>query len=179
MSSEPKEQWVVVPVPSVEEEIGRWLWAMQDARQRTLRAIVDFPPTLGDWRPNEQESSLGTLLYHIADIEADYLYAEVLGQELPPEVAALFPYPTRDRQGHLTHVPGFGLEEHLERLATVRGLLLTVYQQMPLAAWRQVRLMEHYDVTPEWVLHHLLQHEAEHRSQIGALRIQAERHEAQ
>ncbi|MBK8431840.1 MAG: DinB family protein [Chloroflexi bacterium] len=162
MSSEPKEQWVVVPVPSVEEEIGRWLWAMQDARQRTLRAIVDFPPTLGDWRPNEQESSLGTLLYHIADIEADY---------------ALFPYPTRDRQGHLTHVPGFGLEEHLERLATVRGLLLTT--QMPLVAWRQVRLMEHYDVTPEWVLHHLLQHEAEHRSQIGALRIQAERHEAQ
>jgi uncharacterized damage-inducible protein DinB len=32
-----------------------------------------------------------------------------------------------------------------------------------------------YDVTPEWVLHHLMQHEAEHRSQIGALRARAQR----
>ena len=28
---------------------------------------------------------------------------------------------------------------------------------------------------PEWVLHHLMQHEAEHRSQIGALRARAQR----
>jgi uncharacterized damage-inducible protein DinB len=32
-----------------------------------------------------------------------------------------------------------------------------------------------YDVTPEWVLHHLMQHEAEHRSQIGAPRARAQR----
>jgi hypothetical protein len=29
-------------------------------------------------------------------------------------------------------------------------------------------------MSPEYVLHHLLQHEAEHRSQIGALRAHAE-----
>jgi uncharacterized damage-inducible protein DinB len=27
-----------------------------------------------------------------------------------------------------------------------------------------------YDVTPAWVLHHLMQHEAEHRSQISGIR---------
>jgi uncharacterized damage-inducible protein DinB len=31
-----------------------------------------------------------------------------------------------------------------------------------------------YDVTPEWVVHHLMQHEAEHRGQIGELRVAAE-----
>jgi uncharacterized damage-inducible protein DinB len=50
-----------------------------------------------------------------------------------------------------------------------------VYQQMDLAEFRRVRALPAYDVTPEWVLHHLMQHEAEHRSQIGAVRRRAER----
>jgi len=41
--------------------------------------------------------------------------------------------------------------------------------------FRRVRRLPDYDVTPEWVLHHLTQHEAEHRSEIGALRASAER----
>ncbi|MGA7731021.1 MAG: hypothetical protein WCD37_07085 [Chloroflexia bacterium] len=27
----------------------------------------------------------------------------------------------------------------------------------------------HYDVTPEWVLHHLMQHEGEHRGHIHVI----------
>jgi hypothetical protein len=29
------------------------------------------------------------------------------------------------------------------------------------------RVRERYDVSPAWVVHHLLQHESEHRSEIG------------
>jgi uncharacterized damage-inducible protein DinB len=56
----------------------------------------------------------------------------------------------------------------------VRGLVLEVYQQMTLEDFRRVRSLPNYDVTPEWVLHHLMQHEAEHRGQIGTLRAMAE-----
>jgi len=159
-----------------EPEIGRWLWAIQDARQRTMEEIDRLSPAQIDWLPPDNESSISTILYHIADIEADWLYVEVLEQStFPPEVAALFTHPTRDEQGRLTQVQGVSLEQHLSRLKTVRGLLLDVYQQMDLSDFRRVRSFEPYDVTPEWVLHHLMQHEAEHRSQIGALRIRAER----
>lgn len=160
---------------SKEPEIGRWLWALQDARQRTMEELAGLTPATVDWIPPGNESSIGTVLYHIADIEADWLYVEVLEQPLPSGLAALFPYATRDGQGHLTQVQGFSLEEHLGRLETVRGLLLDVYQQMDLAEFRRVRSLPNYDVTPEWVLHHLMQHEAEHRGQIGALRAGAER----
>jgi uncharacterized damage-inducible protein DinB len=50
---------------------------------------------------------------------------------------------------------------------------------MHLDEFRRIRSLAEYGVTPEWVLHHLMQHEAEHRSQIGALRIAAERALAQ
>jgi uncharacterized damage-inducible protein DinB len=57
----------------------------------------------------------------------------------------------------------------------VRCHLLAAFGEMALAEFRRVREFPDYNVTPEWVLHHLMQHEAEHRGQIGLLREQAER----
>jgi uncharacterized damage-inducible protein DinB len=175
MNSQKKKQNVFTAMPSKTPEIGPWLWALQDGRRRTLETLSGVTPAMIDWLPPDNESSIGTVLYHMADIEADWLYVEVLEQSsLPPNVAALFPYPTRDEQGLLTQVRGFSLAQHLSRLEVVRGLLLDVFQEMELDEFRRVRSFPYYDVTPEWVLHHLLQHEAEHRSQIGWLRARAE-----
>jgi uncharacterized damage-inducible protein DinB len=176
MDSHEKEYLSVEAHFSKAPEIGRWLWALQDTRQRTIEELGRLDPAMIDWRPAESESSIGTVLYHMTDIEADWLYVEVLEQPMPAEVAALFPYPTRDKQGRLTQVEAFSLEQHLRRLETVRGLLLEVFEQMALEDFRRARSLERYDVTPEWVLHHLIQHEAEHRGQIGTLRAGAERH---
>jgi uncharacterized damage-inducible protein DinB len=165
-----RKQNIVGVYPNAEPEIGRWLWALEDSRQRTLEELAHVSPEMLDWQPPDGESTIATILYHIADIEADWLYAEVLEQDWPPEVAALFPDETRDAQGQLTQVRGFSLDQHLSRLSTVRALLLATYQPMALADFRRARALPYYDVTPEWVLHHLMQHEAEHRSQIGALR---------
>ena len=37
------------------------------------------------------------------------------------------------------------------------------------------RILERYNVSPAWVIHHLIQHEAEHRGQIGEIRALAEK----
>jgi uncharacterized damage-inducible protein DinB len=159
---------------SHEPEIARWLWALQDARQRTIEQLAGITQTVIDWMPPDQSSNIGTVLYHIGLIETDWLYAEVLEQPYPPEIAARFPYEHRDGQGLLTHVQGITLDQHLARLDTVRQMLLHVFKHMSLHEFRRIRRLPDYDVTPEWVLHHLMQHEAEHRSQLGALRIAAE-----
>jgi len=120
-------------------------------------------------------NSIGTLLYHIAAIEIDWLYADVLeGKSWPPEVEALFPYDVRDEQGRLIAVPGLSLEDHVRRLDAVRSIFLASFRGMSIDEFRRVRHFADYDVTPEWVIHHLMQHEAEHRGQIGELRIRAE-----
>lgn len=71
-------------------------------------------------------------------------------------------------------VSGRSLEEHLHVLDRIRQYLLVAYQQMDLADFRRPRHFEAYDVTPEWVLHHLIQHETEHRGQIMTIRTQVE-----
>lgn len=176
MDSQEKERLFVGNVPSREPEIGRWLWRVQDTRERTMREIKQLTPAMIGWLPPGEGSSIGTILYHLADIEADWLYVEVLEQPMPPEVSALFLHPTRNAQGQLTQVVGYSLEQHLSRLESVRGLLLDVFRQMELEDFYRARALPNYDVTPEWVLHHLMQHEAEHRGQLGSLRVEAERH---
>jgi uncharacterized damage-inducible protein DinB len=172
---DPKKLLTVGIHSSKDPEIGRWLWAIQDTRRRTLKGLQGLSQEVIDWLPEGGESSIGTVLYHIATVEADWLYSEVLEQAFPPQVDALFPSEMRDEQGHLTQVLGTRLEQHINRLETLRARLLEAYQRMELDDFRRARSLPDYDVTPEWVLHHLMQHEAEHRSQIGALRARAER----
>lgn len=157
-------------------EIERWLWALEEARKRTLRTLEEITPPVLDWIPPAGENSIGTLLYHIAAIELDWLYAEVREEpDFPPAVVALFPLDVRNAEGRLTPCLRVDLAAHLARLDTTRAWLLATFRALTLDEFRRARRLPDYDVTPEWVLHHLMQHEAEHRGEIGLIRALAER----
>jgi uncharacterized damage-inducible protein DinB len=175
MSQSQKEQLVVEPLSGCAPEIGRWLWALEDTRERTERSLEGIDRAAIDWCAPEGGNTIGTVLYHIAAIEVDWLYAEVLQCGFPPQVESLFPYDVRDDQGRLVAVQNVSLEEHLERLSTTRAILLASFRDMDVEEFRRLRHLPRYSVTPEWVLHHLMQHEAEHRGQIQELRARAER----
>lgn len=179
MDLQERKRLVVDAGLSEAPEIGRWVWALGDARKRTKAVLEGLRPELIDCAPPFGVNSVGTLLYHIALVEADWLYVEVLEQADAPTIAALFPHPVRDAQDRLTIVEGVPLAKHIMRLDAVREQMLQVFQTMTLDAFRRVRRLPDYDVTPEWVLHHLMQHEAEHRSEIAALRHDLEQRSVQ
>ncbi len=147
-----------------EPEIGRWLWALEDVRKRTKRAVESISQAILD--DKRGGNSAGTLLYHIGAVELDWLFADVLGQELPPGAIERFPYQVYDAERKLVAVFGETLEVHFSRLDYVRGLLLQVYKPMNLGEFRRVRSYPDRDVSPEWALYHLIRHEAEHQGQI-------------
>jgi uncharacterized damage-inducible protein DinB len=155
-------------------EVGRWLSAMEDGRRDTLREMEGVSDNLIDRRPPKSDNSVGTLLYHVALIEADWLFDDVFGISLDESaVAAWFPLADRDTDGVLTEVQGELVDTHLRRLAAVRQELMDRLQPMSVADFHTPRAREQYDVSPAWVVHHLLQHEAEHRGEIGWLKRQA------
>ena len=153
-------------------EIGRAVWMLEAARWRLLQSISGLDTAVLDWQPPYGGNSIGTLLYHIAAIEADWLYTEVLEIPFAPEIDALLSFNVRDKDGRLTVVTGQFLAEHQHRLAVCRAHLLTAYQDMSLDDFRRLRHFEQYDIAPEWVLHHLIQHETEHRGQIMEVCLQ-------
>ena len=160
------DQLSVEKLPALYPEIGRTLWHLEAARGRLKWTLADLDETLLDWEPYSGGNSIGTLLYHIAAIELDWLYCEVLEEDFPPAVEVLLPYPVRNKQGQLFPVTAVSLPDHVQRLDTARQLLLKTYAQLTLADFRCARQLPQYHVTPEWVLFHLTQHETEHRGQI-------------
>jgi uncharacterized damage-inducible protein DinB len=168
-----KQRLVVEPLPGCEPEIGRLLWMMEDTRRRTRGALEGVDQKMLDWQP-PAGNSIGTLLYHIAAIELDWLAVEMMEGQLDKAIWDLFPYDVRDANGRLTVVSGVSLDEHCGRLDAVRQLLLESCKSMTVAELRRARSLPDYDVSPEEVLHHLMQHEAEHRGEIGVVRALAE-----
>lgn len=156
------------PPQAADPTIGGWLAALDDARRRTKTAIAALTPAQLDWQPPDAGNGVGSLLYHIALIEADWLSAEVREEpDYPPDLLALFPWDVRDGAGRLTVVTGLDLDTHVARLDAVRALTVATFAATTLTDFRRVRALPAYDVTPEWVAHHLLQHEAEHRGELG------------
>ena len=177
MNQPVRRNLVMAAAPGIAPEIERWLWALADARSRTLARLEGLPPEALDWTPPAGENAIGTLLYHIAAIEMDWYMAEVLElTDYPADVMAHFPLDVRDDQGRLTPCAGLDLAAHLARLTMIRERLLATFREMSADEFRRIRRLADYDVTPEWVLHHLMQHEAEHRGEIGLIRLLAERH---
>ena len=163
-----KEQRLLVPMNRYPADVGVWLSALQDTRRRTLRILETVEPQWIDFVPEGDSESIGTILYHLAAIEASWLYEDILQIPLPPDVEAFFPYEVRDNDGRLTSVSQ-SLQKHLSRLSSIRERFLHEFLNMTTEHfWKAISLAD-YDVSPAYVIHHLMQHEAEHRSQIDAI----------
>lgn len=170
MGEAPRRRLILDPGAG-DAEVGRWLAALDDGRRDTLTELERVTPEMVDWYPDVPLNSIGTLLYHIALIEADWVASEIL--EMPEEqadLAELLPWPDRGPDGQLTRIDGHSLQVHVDRLAAVRAWAVQRIRQMSNAEFHRVRTLPEYDVAPDWVLHHLLQHEAEHRSHLALLR---------
>ena len=170
-----REVLALAPIAD-DHEIGRWLAALEDGRADTLKELDGVTPEMIDWYPDAPLNSIGTLLYHIALIEAAWVLEEILERDdEPAELAGWLPWPDREGPGeggarHLSRIDGQSLDEHRGRLATVRGWILDQLRPMTNDDYHRVRSLDAYDVSPDWVVHHILQHEAEHRAHIAWLR---------
>ena len=169
-----KKLLLVKPLANYPPDIGRALWILQDTRSRTKQALEGVTQAVLDWSFSEHHNTIGTILYHIAAVEMDWLHEEILQKEFPEEIEGLFPIDMRDDLGQLSRLRGVSLAEHFQRLDTVRKYFLEALQQLSRDEFFRVRNLDKYDITPEWVIHHLIQHEAEHRGQVSEIRTLAE-----
>ncbi len=183
----------VQPLEGCPPEIGYSLWSLEETRRRTINYVRRTDPRTGDvdeispealdLRPEGHRHSVATLLYHIAVFEMDWLYTDILQRPeddehvlpgMDEELLPYFPYPILLPGHEYTPVSGESLDTHFERLAVARRAFLDVMKNMSLEDYRTPRPSDGVPTTPEWIIEHLVQHEAEHRGQIWDTRVAAE-----
>jgi uncharacterized damage-inducible protein DinB len=160
----------VVPVEGCDPVIGTALWVIEDARRRTLRELEGVPDEWLDMQPPMGHNTIGTILYHMAASEVGWLYT-VLQQSIPPDMQELCPDDDRDDQGALARTEGSTLQMHLDRLRQARERFAAIYKEMSVDEFRRLRDIpfwtgETHWITPERVLYHLVNHDAEHRGEL-------------
>lgn len=175
MSAADVEQRIVIPPVGYEPVVARWVWALEDTRKRTKSLLFGLSQNALDWVPQEGGNNIGTILYHLASIEMSYIYEDILEIGWATELDGLLPYDIRDEHGLLVKLEGESLETHINRLDATRDLTLRHLKALSKDELYRVRRVADYETNPEWILHHLMQHEGEHRGQIGELRLRAER----
>jgi uncharacterized damage-inducible protein DinB len=150
--------------------VARYLSMLADCRTLTIESIKTTREDLLYWRRSNFDSNISDLLYHIAFVEADWLFTDILQKDIPSELTHHLTYKDRDKHGRLIHIGEEELEASLFRLGNVRDKLNDTFAIMDMREFRSLRRSARHEATAEWVLHHLLQHEAEHRGQINFLK---------
>lgn len=163
----------VEPVSNCIPEVGLWLAILNDSRDRLLYALRSIREVDLDAKAPIGINTIGTILYHIALTDLNWVYDNMLQQPYPAEIASLFPYPLTDANEHLTCIAGWRLEDYQQRLMVARAKVHDVFKPMSLEYFRELLRREQdfgpYEMTPESVLRHLAQHESEHRGEIQLL----------
>jgi len=150
-------------------DIGRWLAALDEVRRDTLKLLVGLPDSVVDRDPGDGGDTIGTILYHVALVEADWVFSDLLDRE--SELGRdLFPADDRDEGGRLSPVRGETMAQHLDRLSRTRSMVLGALCSMSPEEFHRVRARSDYDVSADWVVFHLIDHEVEHRVRLAALR---------
>jgi uncharacterized damage-inducible protein DinB len=164
-----REQLVLASPAGLDPEIGRWLAAFEEVRRDTLAVLDEVAAGDVDRDLGDGGDSVGTLLYHVALVEVDWVFTDVLDQQdrIPRD---LFPHDDRVEDDHLTPVHGESLDHHLERLMRTRALVLGELRSMDASEYHLARPRERFDVAADWVVFHLIDHEVEHRVRLSTLR---------
>lgn len=156
-----------LPLVTAGGEWRRLQAQLAENRERTLKAIADCTPEELVRESAEFPNSISTQLAHLAAIEMDWLFVDLLNREIPADVLAWFPFvDVRDDAGRLSRPQGPDLADLIDLLHRCRERWIRETRQLDEALLvTQIRGAEGSS-NGEWILTHLLLHEAEHRGMM-------------
>ncbi|MDQ6740081.1 MAG: DinB family protein [Actinomycetota bacterium] len=165
------------PVAGYPPQIGRYVAQLHEVRRFLEGEVAGLTVAQIDWHPDAQTESIGTLLLHLDAVEWSWMHEDLLGvpsAAYPGDWAEAMPI----RQG-VPQVSGRPVDRYLQQLAATRAQTLQILCDFTDADL--VRLVGEAEVPPgvearselytvDWILWHVIEHEAMHVGQIELLR---------
>ncbi|MDQ2806744.1 MAG: DinB family protein [Chloroflexota bacterium] len=165
------------PVAGYAPQIGRYVAQLAEVRDHLHEQVVAFTVAQLDWHPDAQTESVGTLLLHLDAVEWSWMHQDIFG-------AADDAYPgswdeALPIRAAVPQVSGRPLARYLDQLAATRAETLRLLAsftdadlprlvgEAPPPPGRAAR-SELYTI--DWIIWHVIEHEATHVGQVELLK---------
>lgn len=150
--------------------VGLGLGVKSDCRRRTLGELEGLPDAWLEVEPPMGHNTIASILYHVGSTDVYWLYT-VLQQELPDDMRAIFPDDDRDEKGDLARLKVLTVNDYLEKMQIAHDRFVELYKQLSAEDYRKPRPITNWMgevdmITPERILYHVVNHDAEHRGEL-------------
>jgi uncharacterized damage-inducible protein DinB len=152
--------------------VGKYLSLMEDVRRRTLEYAEGLTAEQLSWHPNPKVESIGTLLLHIAAAEHSYIQEDIMRIPMGEEWKIAFPI-----RFNIPQVSGKELQYYMNKLNEVRvetrKVLINLLDddlEKVISPLEPAAGNEEIEFSIEWLLYHLIEHEAHHKGQIAVMK---------
>lgn len=141
---------------------------MARVRSRLLRVVEELTDEEIDYSPDmERIETIATLLLHIAAVEWSWIFEDIDGQEMDYEK---WKHAFALREENLPQLTKQGLQFYIDRLMEVRIEVFARLRNLDDSNLHILVDVGRAEVSIEWILFHILEHEAMHIGQISILK---------
>jgi len=161
------------PVPGVTPEIGFYLAGMEEVRQQLRQVMANVPDVFACRPAVDGAHCLGALVLHIGEAEWYWMQMVISGHRLTDEDRA------KPFWDVLTDTASFAERKYstefcLSEIQTIReqtGQTLSSFEDADLnRIFTRKKRGQMHEHSLRWILHHLIDHEAQHKGQILMLK---------
>jgi uncharacterized damage-inducible protein DinB len=165
------------PVEGFTPQVGRYVAQMNEVRADLTQMLEGLTIEQIDWHPDENTESIGTMLLHIDAVEWSWIFEDIFGKpdtEYPSEWSEAMPI----RLG-VPQVQGRQFRWYLDKLNTTRERTLEVLRGFTDEDLKRLvgeseprpgQEKRSYLFTIDWIIWHIIDHEAWHAGQIELLK---------
>ncbi|MGY5852571.1 MAG: DinB family protein [Candidatus Thorarchaeota archaeon] len=167
MSEEAERRIVLEREKELTPRVALLYAMMEKTRERLLKKIDGLPKSAFDYSPHGRRiETIGTLLLHVAAVEWSWIFEDI-GDTAMDYEKWKHAFPLREEIDQLTRKK---TQFYLDRLSEVRQEVFEWLKGIKDEDLDRIIRLGNTEVNIEWILFHIIEHEAMHVGQVSVLK---------
>lgn len=162
----------LTPVEGVSEQIGYYLAGMEEVRAQLREAVTGLSDEIAHKKLRPDSHSIAQLILHCGEAEWWWIQCVVNGGGVDDELeSTVFWDVLEEDHDPVTHLSAAECIAEIDRISGLTRELLANFSDEDLDKYFEKELpTRKIDKSLRWILHHLIDHEAQHKGQILMLK---------
>ena len=166
------EKETLVPIEGFAEGIGYYLAGMEEVREQLREAVKDLPDEIAHGRLMPGTHTIAQLVLHCGEAEWWWIQCVVNGGPIDDELSSTSFWDVLEEGNEPESLTARDCIAEIDRISAKTRDLLSAFTESDLDRYfiRESPSGRKIEKSLRWILHHLIDHEAQHKGQIFMLK---------